>query len=137
MKKIKVNIEWCGKNYAASVEDKAMPGVVVATNKTYEGVQKAVGEAVAFHVEGMLADGDAVPRWLTDGEYEFEWNLGTSALLRNCGKYTSLASISRVSGINERLLSHYANGVKKPSGKQRERIVESLHKIGKEFLAIM
>ena len=133
---IKVNIGWCNKNYAASV-DEQVPGAVVATDKTFEGVKQAIAEAVAFHVEGMQADGDEVAAWLADADYQFEWILETSALLRSCEKYTSIAAISRATGINEQLLSHYANGIKTPRRQQRERIVEGLHKIGREFLSVV
>jgi len=33
-------------------------------------------------------------------------------------------------------LSHYANGIKKPRPEQRRRIVEGLHKIGRELIAV-
>lgn len=133
---IKVYVEWCNKNYGATV-DEQVPGAVVVTDKTFEGIKKAVAEAVAFHVEGMLADGDEVPEWLAKGDYQFEWVLEVSALLRSCERYTSIAAISRATGINEQQLSHYANGLKKPRPQQRERIVEGLHKIGREFLSVV
>ncbi len=133
---IKVYIEWCNKNYGATV-DEQVPGAVVVTDKTFEGIKKAVAETVAFHVEAMQADGDAVPEWLAKGDYQFEWVLEVSALLRSCEKYTSIAAISRATGINEQQLSHYANGLKKPRLQQRERIVEGLHKIGREFLSVV
>ncbi len=133
---IKVNIGWANKNYCASV-DEQIPGAIVVTDKDFDGIKKAIAEAVAFHVKGMQADGDEVPQWLTDGDYQFEWELETSALLRKCEKYTSIAAISRATGINEQLLSHYANGIKIPSRKQRERIVEGIHKIGKEFISVV
>ena len=50
--------------------------------------------------------------------------------------YASIAAISRVSGINQHQLSHYANGLKKPRPEQRRRIVEGLHKIGRELMAV-
>ena len=61
-KTIKVNVEWAEKNFCASV-DEQVPGAVVVTDKTLEGLKQAVREAVEFHVEGMLADGDEVPAW--------------------------------------------------------------------------
>ncbi len=136
MEVIKVNIEWCEKNYAATVNEQ-VPGVVLVTDKTLEGVKKAVTNAVAFHIEGMLADGDEVPEWLKNGDYRFEWILGISALLHSCVKYTSIAAISRASGINQRQLSHYANGIKIPRKQQRERIIDGIHKIGREFLSVV
>lgn len=133
---IKVYIEWCNKNYGATI-DEQVPGSVVVTEKTIEALKKAVAETVAFHLEGMKADGEELPAWLSQGYYNFEWILGTSALLRTCEKYTSIAAIARATGINAHLLSHYANGIKKPRKQQREKIVEGLHRIGREFLTIV
>ncbi len=133
---VKVNIIWCNKNYAATV-DEQVPGAVLVTDKTLEGIKKAVAEAVEFHKDGMLADGDEVPEWLLNGDYQFEWIMDTPAMLHSCERFTSIAAISRASGINERLLSHYANGLKVPREQQRARIVEGIHKIGREFLSVV
>lgn len=108
----------------------------MATNKTLEGVKTNILEALQFHIEGMLADGDYVPGWLVNEDYEFEFYLETSALLRSCERYTSIASIARASGINERLLNHYANGIKNPRP-QQQRIIDGIHKIGREFLSVV
>ena len=50
--------------------------------------------------------------------------------------YASIAAISKVSGINQHQLSHYANGIKNPRTAQRRRIVEGLHRIGRELIAV-
>ena len=136
METIKVHVDWCEKNFGASVGEN-VPGAIVVTNKTFAGLKRAVSEAVAFHVEGMAADGDKVPAWLADGDYRFEWELTPAALLRSVEPYVTIAAIARATGINEQLLSHYANGLKKPREAQRERIVEGLHKIGEEILSVV
>ncbi len=41
------------------------------------------------------------------------------------------------SGINQHQLSHYTNGLKKARANQRERIVQGIHKIGKELMAVV
>jgi len=137
MEKIKVNIAWCDKNFGASIDDNKVPGSVVATDKTLDGVKSAIADALRFHVEGMLADGDAVPGWLIDGGYELDFYLEISALLRKCERYTSLAAIARASGINQQLLNHYASGLKIPRPSQRKRIVDGIHKIGEEFISVV
>lgn len=136
MEKIKVNVDWCNKNFGASVDEK-VPGAVVVTNKTLEGLKQAVAEAIVFHVEGMLADGDEVPQWLENGDYQLEWLLTPAAIIRGAEEYTTLSMISKATGINERLLSHYANGLKIPRAPQRQRIVNGVHKIGKEILSVI
>lgn len=136
METVKVYVGWSGKNYCAT-NGAEVPGCVAVTDKTLEGLKEAFKETLEFHVEGMLNDGDDVPAWLQNGEYTIEYVLETSALLRSVEKYTTIAAISRVSGINQRQLGHYANAVSKPRSGQRERIVQAIHKIGKEFISVV
>ena len=137
MEKIRVDVAWCDKNFGASLGEN-VPGAVVVTAKTFAELQKEVKDTLVFHVEGMVRDGDEVPQWLAEGDYEFEYNfMDVAALLRAYEPFVSLAAISRSSGINQHLLSHYANGIKKPRPQQRERIVKGIHNIGKELLAIV
>lgn len=137
MEKIKVDVQWCDKNFGAKLSDN-VPGAVVLTAKSYEELLREVPETLRFHVEGMVQDGDDVPQWLRDGDYEFVYNLlDVATVLRAYEPYVSLAALSRASGINQHLLSHYANGMKQPRPQQRQRIVEGIHKIGRELLAVV
>ena len=54
MEKIKVNVQWCDKNFGASLGDN-VPGAVVLTAKTYEELLREVPETLRFHVVGMVA----------------------------------------------------------------------------------
>lgn len=137
MEKIKVNVQWCDKNFGASLSAN-VPGSVVLTAKSYEELLREVPETLRFHVEGMVDDGDDVPQWLRDGDYEFEYNLADVAtVLRAYEPYVSLAALSRASGINQHLLSHYANGIKQPRPMQRQRIIDGIHKIGRTLMAVV
>ena len=137
MEKIRVDVAWCDKNFGASFGEN-VPGAVVLTAKTYEELLREVPDTLRFHIEGMVADGDDVAKWLVDGDYEFEYNLmDVATVLRAYEPFISLAAISRASGINQHLLSHYANGMKQPRPKQRQRIVDGIHKIGRKLLAVV
>ena len=136
MEKIIVNVSWCNKNFGASLGDN-VPGAVVLTAKTFEELQREIPDTLRFHVEGMVEDGDEVPQWLIDGDYEFEYNfLDTATLFHVYCKDLSLAAISRASGINQTQLSHYANGLKTPRPAQRQRIVDGIHAIGRRLMAV-
>ncbi len=136
MQKIRVEVEWCDKNFAATLGGN-VPGSVLVTAKTYSKLQKEVKETLKFHIEGMVEDGDKVPQWLVDGDYDFKWvMLDTASLLQSLEGMTTIAAISRATGINERLLSHYANGLKRPSAKQRQKITDGIHSIGKVLINI-
>lgn len=137
MEKIHVKVDWCEKNFGAVTECEALNGVVAVTHKTYEGLMEELREAVSLHVASCVEDGEAVPAWLAAGEYEFAVELGTSALLRKCERFTSLAAISRASGISQQQLSHYANGLREARKEQRQRIVDGIHRIGRECLEIV
>ena len=56
--KYTVVIERTPNNYAAYVPD--LPGCV-ATGSTREEVWEQVREAVEFHIEGLIEDGETVP----------------------------------------------------------------------------
>lgn len=133
MEKITVNVAWCDKNFGGSFGE-SVPGAVVFTARTFAELQQAAKETLEFHVSGMIEDGEDVPEWLKSGDYEFVYNYeDAAALLHAYEPYVSLAAISRASGINQGLLSHYANRLKKPRPEQRRRIVDGLHKIGNEL----
>ena len=133
---IKVFVEWTEKNFSASLSDN-VPGAVVIAAKDITELKREVIETLRFHVEGMLADGDEIPQWLTDGDYELEYEyISAAALIHACEPYATIAALSRATGINQRQLSHYANGLRNPRPEQRKRIVEGLHSIGRELLSV-
>ena len=56
--KYAVVFEKSTRNYAAYVPD--LPGCV-ATGKSRDEVERRIREAIAFHVEGLRAEGEPVP----------------------------------------------------------------------------
>lgn len=52
-------IENAGTNYSAYCPD--LPGCA-ATGKTIEETKQNMREAIAFHLEGMMADGEPIPQ---------------------------------------------------------------------------
>lgn len=136
MEKIIVSVDWCDKNFGASLSEN-VPGAVALTARTFSELKKEVADTLAFHVKGMIADGDAVPAWLSAGDYGFEYEfVSMAALLRSIEPYASLSAISRATGINQNLLSHYANGKKKPRQAQRQRIIDGIHSIGRALMSV-
>lgn len=45
----------------------------------------------------------------------------------------SMSGLSKITGINERQLSHYVQGVSKPRKAQEEKIIQGLKKLGEEL----
>ncbi len=133
--KLKVNVSWSGKNFCCAWSDDAA-GTVVATAKTLEKLKEDFAESLKLHIEGCVADGDVLPQYLVDGDYQLEYVLDIVALLRDAETYTTMAALSRACGINPKQLSHYITGQKRPRKEQRQRIVSGLHLIGSRILAL-
>lgn len=74
MERIIVDVAWCDRNYGGSFGSN-VPGAVVFTAPTFEALQKEAKENLEFHIEGLVENGEDVPEWLKNGDYEFEYNL--------------------------------------------------------------
>lgn len=74
MEKIIVDVAWCDRNYGGSLGSN-VPGAVVLTAPTLEALQKEAKESLEFHIEGLMENGEDVPEWLKNGDYEFEYNI--------------------------------------------------------------
>ena len=137
MEKIIASVDWCGKNYAGYITDERINALgIVATAKTMDELEAKLRETVMFHIEGCVEDGDELPSWAVQGGYELQVEPRTSALLHEAQMYTTLAALSRVTGIKHAQLSHYANAVSQPRPEQRERIIAGMHRIGEACMAM-
>jgi Uncharacterized conserved protein len=132
MKKVIVEVEFSGNNYSCYLPD--LPGCISA-GITLKEVKANILEAMDFHLESMREDGDPIPE-IFNGKYEVEYRLSTSALINHYSSIFTKAALSRITGINERQLWHYAAGVRKPRPAQRKRIEEGLHNLGKELMSL-
>lgn len=132
MQIITVNIDW-ENNYGAYSEEIAG---CVSTHKTLEGVKQAYIEALEFYLEGLRADGDEIPS-VIQGKYKLDFVLNVRALLHYFDGVLTRSALSRVTGINERQLGHYITGHRKPRPDQRKKIVEGLHRIGREINSVV
>lgn len=135
IKKLKIHVGWSGNNCCCGLSED-IGGTVTVTAKTLPKLKADFEESLRWHIEDCIADGDALPDYIVSGNYELDYELDTAALLRCAELYTTMAAISRVTGINQKLLSHYANALKKPRPAQRLRIVDDLHQIGRQCLAV-
>ena len=94
---------------------------------------KETEEGLQFHLEGCINDGDPISEDIKNGNYELVYEKRVSAILHEAQQFTTLAALSRATGIRHAQLSHYANAVSKPRPEQCARIIEGLHTIGREL----
>jgi len=135
MQKIDVTISWSGNNYCAGTGN--VNGVVIVTHKTLVGVKSAFVDSFKFHIDGSIADGDKLPEYIVDGDYEFDYKMEVSALLHSLDGIITRSAIARVTGINERQLGHYASGLRNPRPEQRYKIITGIHNIGNELSTVV
>ena len=132
MKKVTVLIEYTGNNFCAHAP--ILLGCV-STAGTLDEMKKNIKEAIEFHVETSLEFNDPIAE-VFKGNYELEFKLSTEALLNAYSNIFTKAALSRITGINERQLWHYASGMRKPRPAQRKRIEDGLHRLGNELLNV-
>lgn len=132
---IRVDVSWTEDNFGCVWSDEDY-GTVVVTAKSLDKLKADFEESLRFHIEGCLEDGDKLPEYLVKGDYKIEYVLNAAALLRDAEEYTTMAAISRASGINQKQLSHYANGHKQPRPAQVQKIKGGLQRIGTQLLAL-
>jgi len=66
-------------------------------------------------------------------EAEFEIKYDVASFLNYYSGKLSLAGLGRITGINQRQLSHYVNGVNRPSKQTVTKINNSLHSFANEL----
>lgn len=117
--------------YGAYIESDNVPFGVLGDGKT-------VKEAIAdFNnsVEDMRAiyaeNGEEFPK-----DLEFDFMYDTASFLQQFAYAFTLAGLERVTGVNRKQLSHYINGVRRPSEKTAHKIEERIHAFGAEILAV-
>lgn len=130
MGKIIVTVDWLN-NYGAGTD--ILP--VVAAHQTLEGLKEGFTESFNLHLDSMKEDNDVIPEEL-QGEFELQFVLTTRALLHYYDNIISRAAISRITGINEKQLGHYIQGIRIPRKQQRDKIVEGLHQLGRTLIEV-
>jgi predicted RNase H-like HicB family nuclease len=132
MKTAQVILEKSDNNYSAYVAE--LSGCI-ATGGTLQETKENIEKAVAFHLEGLKEEGLEIPDIFND-EYELVFKLDIESFFEWFSGILTKAALARLTGLNESLISQYANGLKKPSVKQNNKIVNAIHNFGEELLQI-
>lgn len=126
---IRVLISWYPGSFGAASDE--IPGCVAAAEKL-DDVIREFEEGLQFHLEGL--EPDEVPECLK-GEYQLEYEYTTQALLHRYDGILTRAALSRITGIDQKILGHYMTGYRTPRPKRRQQIIDGLHRLGSELLA--
>ena len=103
---------------------------------TLEQVRANIVDALHFHIEGMMEDGEEVPMEFS-GEWTPEFVLTTRAQLKYTDNYISRKALARETGIAEQQLSHYANGQRHPRPAMQARITAGIRAIAERLYLVL
>jgi len=130
MERLKIIIGASKDYFGAYAEN--CPGIYGA-GETAEAAKENALEGLRLLISSRPAE--ELPDILQQ-EYQIEYQYDTQSLLDYYTKYINCASLERLTGINQKLLHHYASGIKKPRTAQRKKIESSLHRFGSELLNV-
>lgn len=133
MKKVNVVIGRVNEGeyvYSVVMEAPEVPFGLNGTGRTVEEAKKDFLDAYKDIVELMEEEGRQYD------ELEFNYHYDIPSFLEYYAYALSLASLERISGINQRQLSHYINGTSKPRKSTVERFRKNLKAFAEDLQSV-
>lgn len=119
MAKIVVTIEKGDDLFGAWAND--VPGIY-GEGETVRETKENLLESIRLYKE----QNTVVPKMLQE-KLEIEWHFDIPSFLQYYNGIFTKAALERITGINQKLLGHYASGLKKPHKAQVEKIEKAMH----------
>jgi len=129
---ILVILEKTDSGYSAYLPE--LPGCI-ATAESLGDIKGIVRDSVVFHLEGLGKEMEEIPVGF-QGAYNLVYKMDVSSLFEWFSGILTKSGVSRITGLNQSLISQYVSGYKKPSTRQTKRIERALHHLGQELLEI-
>ncbi|MBR4918365.1 MAG: antitoxin HicB [Bacteroidales bacterium] len=127
MNTIEVIVEYAGKNLSAYIE--GVP--IITVGKDLKEIDSNIREAIDLYLQD-----NNHPCELLAGDYVLRFKIDPSTFINYYSNIFTKAALSRITGINERQLWHYAAGVHKPRKVQSEKIQNGIRSLTKELESI-
>ena len=128
MSRIEITVEHAGKNLSAYMED----APIFTVGKDLKEIEKNMREAIELYLEDNPNPSPALAE-----DYELIFKIDTATFINYYSGVFTKAALSRITGINERQLWHYAAGVHKPRKKQTEKIQNGIRSLSHELESVM
>ena len=121
--KIKAIIEKASDGtYSIYHDAEGLKFLVTGTGKTLEEAQADFLQGYEEIKEYKASEGEPIEN------VEWQWCYDTASFIREYAYAFTLAGLSRITGVNQGILSHYANGTSKPSLRTRTKIKEGINR---------
>ena len=104
---------------------------IYAMGDSVTDVKKEILEAIKLYKEITPVEEWAEP---IRENWPIMWHYDTQSLLQYYQGIFSNSALERLTGINQKQLWNYANGVSKPRKEARNKIQNALHSLGQELL---
>lgn len=131
MKTVEVIVEHAGNNLSAYIEG----APVITVGNDVKEIEKNMKEAVELYLESCK-EINIAPVEVLHGEFTLKFKIDAATFINYYSSIFTKAALSRITGINERQLWHYAAGVHKPRKQQLEKIQKGINALTEELAAI-
>lgn len=131
MNKVNVIVEYSDKNLSAYLED----APIITTGKDLKEIKENMNEAIELYLESCK-EMKIVPVPTLQGEIQLDYKIDAATFINYYSGIFTKAALSRITGINERQLWHYAAGIHKPRKQQLEKIQSGINALTKELTSI-
>lgn len=131
MKTVEVIVEHAGNNLSAYIEG----APVMTVGNDVKEIEKNMKEAVELYLESCK-EMNIIPVEVLQGEFTLKFKIDAATFINYYSSIFTKAALSRITGINERQLWHYAAGVHKPRKQQLEKIQKGINALTEELAAI-
>ena len=131
MKTVEVIVEHAGNNLSAYIEGTP----VITVGNDVKEIEKNMKEAVDLYLDSCK-EMHIVPVEVLQGEFTLKFKIDAATFINCYSSIFTKAALSRITGINERQLWHYAAGVHKPRKQQLEKIQKGIDALAEELAAI-
>lgn len=131
MRTVEVIVEHAGNNLSAYIEG----APVITVGNDVKEIEKNMKEAVELYLESCK-EMNIAPVGILQGEFTLKFKIDAATFINYYSSIFTKAALSRITGINERQLWHYAAGVHKPRKQQLEKIQKGINALTEELSAI-
>jgi len=124
---VEIIVEHAGKNLSAYIKE----APIITVGKDLREIENNMREAIDLYLEDNPNPCSALA-----GEYELKFKIDAATFINYYSGIFTKAALSRITGINERQLWHYAAGVHKPRRKQAEKMQNGIKSLTRELGSI-
>ena len=131
MRAVEVIVENAGDNLSAYIEG----APIMTVGNDVKVIEKNMKEAIELYLDSCK-EMNIAPVEVLQGEFTLKFKIDAATFINYYSSIFTKAALSRITGINERQLWHYAAGVHKPRKQQLEKIQKGINALTEELAAI-